>query len=321
MVVNSVTKRMLSDCKILIVDDQSSSRLVLSTLLEDIVACDVVKSGQEAVEYCAHNQPDLILMDVVMPDMDGHETVKILASNPDTAQIPFMFVTSSNADDEQAKCWASGCVDFIEKPINACTVRNRVKSYLQHKLKSDFLESLIYIDRLTCVYNRHYLEDHLPNIIKDGTRNDTPTSLILFDVDYFKKYNDHYGHLEGDNCLFKICQKVSKHLLRPMDCIVRVGGEEFLVILPNTDENGARQVAHRLLGCVNHLHIDHSSSEFKHVTISAGVSTKQGSENKSIDYLMLEADRNLYVAKNAGRNRVVCREGKISSASPEVTFA
>ncbi|NDV92306.1 diguanylate cyclase [Alteromonas sp. 345S023] len=321
MVVNSVTKRRLSDCKILIVDDQSSSRLVLSTLLEDIVACDAVKSGQEAIDYCANYRPDLILMDVVMPEMDGHETTKILASNPDTATIPFMFVTSSNADDEQAKCWASGCVDFIEKPINACTVRNRVKSYLQHKLKSDFLERLIYIDRLTCVYNRHYLEDHLPNIIKDGTRNNTATSLILFDVDYFKKYNDHYGHLEGDNCLFKICQNVSKYLLRPMDCIVRVGGEEFLVILPNTDESGARQVANRLLGCVNELHINHSDSEFKHVTISAGVSTKLGNENKSIDYLMLEADRNLYVAKNAGRNRVVCRDGKISSASAEISFA
>lgn len=314
MFSHSIAKRPLSDCKVLIVDDQPSSCLVLSTLLEDMVDCESVYSGQAAIDYCDTQRPDLILMDVVMPDMDGHETTKKLMSKPENASIPIMFVTSSNTDEEQAKCWASGCVDFIEKPVNACTVRNRVKSHLLHKLKNDLLERLIYIDRLTCVYNRHYLEDHLPSLLKDGTRNNTPTSLILFDVDYFKKYNDRYGHLEGDTCLYRICQNVSNYLLRPMDRIIRVGGEEFLVILPNTDEDGAYQVANRLLTCVNELHMPHCDSEFNQVTISAGVSTKHGAENKTIDYLMLEADRNLYTAKNTGRNKVVYREGKIKTA-------
>ncbi len=302
MYIEDVGQRTLADCSVLIVDDQASSRLVLETLLEDTVTCISVSSGQHAVDYCKSHVPDLILMDVSMPDLDGHETTKILRSKPTLANIPIMFVTSFSSDDEQTKCWESGCVDFVIKPVNACTLRNRVKSHLQHKLRNDLLEQLIYIDKLTGAYNRHYLDDYLPRLVKEGARNISPLALIIFDVDHFKLYNDMYGHLDGDSCLWKVSKTINESLMRPMDKLVRIGGEEFLAILPSTDLQGAISVTERLLKLVYDLNITHASSEFSRVTVSAGIAVKEANDNKTIDVVMLEADKNLYSAKTSGRN-------------------
>ncbi|WP_394224392.1 diguanylate cyclase [Alteromonas gracilis] len=303
MYIEKVGERTLADCKVLIVDDQASSRLVLETLLEDTVACNSVCSGMEAIEYCKHQTPDLILMDVSMPELDGHQTTALLRKKTSCAHIPVIFVTSSSTDEEESKCWESGCVDFVEKPVNACTLRNRVKSHINHKLRNDLLEKLIYIDKLTGAYNRHYLDDYLPRLIKDGLRNVAPLSLVIFDVDHFKLFNDMYGHLDGDSCLWKVSKTINDALLRPMDKLVRIGGEEFLVILPSTDIEGAKSVTKRLLETVFDLNIPHADSEYERVTLSAGLAVKNANDNKTIDYLMLEADKNLYTAKTSGRNR------------------
>ncbi len=299
-----VGERTLDDCTVLIVDDQASSRLVLVTLLEDMASCVSVASGQDAIDYCKFRTPDLILMDVSMPELDGHETTLLLRKKPSLANIPIIFVTSSSSDEEENKCWDSGCVDFVLKPVNACTLRNRVKSHLNHKLRYDLLEKLIYIDKLTGAYNRHYLDDYLPRLVKDGLRNVCPLALVIFDVDYFKLYNDMYGHLDGDSCLWKVSKTINEALLRPMDKLVRIGGEEFLVILPNTDLEGAKLVTERLLTTVYDLNLPHAASEYERVTLSAGLAIKQADDNKTIDYVMLEADKNLYLAKTGGRNQL-----------------
>lgn len=324
MYIDQVGDRTLTDCSVLIVDDQASSRLILETLLDEIVACCSVSSGKEAIEYCKHNKPDLILMDVSMPEMDGHETTAQLRQKPSCEQIPIIFVTSSSTEEEESRCWDSGCVDFVVKPVNACTLRNRVKSHIQHKLRSDFLETLIYIDKLTGAYNRHYLDDYLPRLVKDSERNATSLSLVIFDVDHFKLFNDMYGHLDGDSCLWKVSKTINDALLRPMDKLVRIGGEEFLVVLPNTDVEGAVAVAERLLETVYDLNILHSSSEYGRITLSAGLAIKTANDDKTIDYVMLEADKNLYAAKTSGRNRLVSpslaptKKAKIPSSSQTV---
>ena len=303
--IDQVGDRTVADCSVLIVDDQASSRLVLATLLEEVVATYSVSSGKEALEYCRNNKPDLILMDVSMPEMDGHQTTALLRQNQSCENIPIIFVTSSSTEDDESRCWDSGCVDFVVKPVNASTLRNRVKSHIQHKLRSDLLETLIYIDKLTGAYNRHYLDDYLPRLVKDSERNATPLSLIIFDVDHFKLFNDMYGHLDGDSCLWKVSRTINSALLRPMDKLVRIGGEEFLVILPNTHAEGAKAVANRLLKTVYDLNIPHTSSEYGRVTLSAGLAVKTIEDNKAVDFIMLEADKNLYAAKTSGRNRVV----------------
>lgn len=304
MYIEQVDNRTLSDCSVLIVDDDASSRLVLETLLQDIVACESVASGRDAIEYCRFKTPDLILMDVSMPKLNGHETTALLRKKPQCEAIPIIFVTSSSTEEEESKCWNSGCVDFVVKPVNACTLQNRVKSHLKNKMRNDLLEKLIYIDKLTGAYNRHYLDDYLPRLVRDGLRNITPLSLVIFDIDHFKLFNDMYGHLDGDSCLWKVSQCISNSLLRPMDKLVRIGGEEFLVILPNTDTQGAVDVTKRLLETVYDLNIRHAASEFERVTLSAGLSTKHADDEKTIEYVMLEADKHLYMAKTSGRNCV-----------------
>ncbi|GEA13664.1 diguanylate cyclase [Alteromonas sp. KUL49] len=304
MFLNNSGSRKLKDCLVLIVDDQISSRLVLETLLKDIAKVVGVASGEEALAFCDQHQPDLILLDVVMPGLDGHKTAQKLLADPDKSHIPFMFVTATVTDEEQSRCWNSGCIDFVEKPVNSCTLRNRVKSHLSHKLKNDLLEKLIYLDRLTGAYNRHYLEDFLPRLVKEGDRNTTPLSLVIFDIDYFKQFNDHYGHMSGDDCLWRVSAALKKALQRPMDKLVRIGGEEFLVLLPNTELAGATEVAQRLSNTVYELNLAHDLSSFGRVTISGGVATRLPKQDVSIDAILQLADQNLYQAKSQGRNRV-----------------
>lgn len=312
MLIEKLRERKLEECLVLIVDDQASVRVELETLLENTAICHSVSSGNDALTFCDNHTPDLILMDVNMPELDGHETTALLKANPSFASIPIIFVTSSNSDDEQSKCWEAGCVDFIIKPVNACTLRHRVKSHLTHKLKNDLFEKLIYIDKLTGAYNRHYLDDYLPRLIRDGRRNTAPLSAIILDVDHFKLFNDMYGHLAGDHCLWKISKNIDDTLMRPMDKLVRLGGEEFLVLLPDTNVDGAIEVTKRLLTAIYEMNIPHAASNYNRVTVSAGVTVKQHDDAKTIDYMLLEADKNLYEAKMQGRNQM-----KISSANTQ----
>lgn len=300
--------RGVEDCCVLIVDDQQSSRLILTSLLEDLVECHTVSSAQEAYAFCAERLPDLILMDVMMPDIDGHQACQHLAKTPLTSQVPVIFVTASITDEQQEKCWAAGAVDFVEKPINATTLRNRVRSHLMYKLKTNLLEKLIYLDRLTGSYNRHYMEDHLPGLVRESERMQSAISLVLLDIDYFKQFNDEYGHLEGDSCLWKVAKSIQESLKRPMDRLIRIGGEEFLVILPHTEADGASEVCERIFLRLSQLRIAHKKSPHKVVTVSAGVTTLRPTSKDSIDSALLRADQGLYEAKGRGRNNFVVQD-------------
>lgn len=164
------------------------------------------------------------------------------------------------------------------------------------------LEHLIYTDRLTGSYNRHYLEDSLPGITRDSIRDDTPLTLAVFDIDYFKQFNDEYGHIEGDTCLLRLARAIKDSLLRPMDRLVRVGGEEFLVILPDTDEKGASTVCNRVISTVRQLAMPHVKSPLGRVTISGGAATFHPSKSETVDDIIVKADQCLYKAKDNGRN-------------------
>ncbi|MCU7553690.1 diguanylate cyclase [Alteromonas sp. ASW11-19] len=309
------SSRTIQDCHVLIVDDQPSSRLILESLLEDMVECSTTDSASKAIAFCRAQRPDLVLMDVVMPDMSGHDACRLLADIAETSQIPVIFVTGSATDEEQEKCWDAGGVDFVEKPVNPTTLRNRVKSHLNHKMKTDLLEQLIYLDRLTGAFNRHYLEDSLPGIIRDCLRHERDLAFILFDIDFFKQYNDEYGHLQGDTCLHKVSHTTMHSLLRPRDKLIRVGGEEFLVVLPETDTAGALAVAQRLLTVIKALAIPHQHSPEKVVTVSAGVAEYQPSDDRNLKKAVSRADTALYEAKSQGRNCVVVYDVALEGVS------
>lgn len=301
---SNLQPRPLEQCRVLIVDDQATSRLIAESLLEDKVICSSAGSATDIVELCRERKPDLLLMDVDMPDTSGFDACRLLQQDELLSAIPVIFVTATGSDDEQLKCWESGCVDFIPKPVNVMTLWNRVRTHLNNVRKTELLERLLYLDRLTGAYSRHFYEDHIPELERHARRTQSPVSFILFDIDYFKKYNDHYGHQQGDECLRQIAVTANTALNRPLDKLIRLGGEEFLIVLPDTDCDGAVHVAKHVRDKIYNAAIDHQPVPLQRVTISAGVATMDADSVMNSEKAIAIADSNLYRAKDSGRNAV-----------------
>jgi diguanylate cyclase (GGDEF)-like protein len=291
--------------KILLVDDQPINIQVLhQAFAADHDVC-MATSGAQALAVCSSQQPDLILLDIEMPAMDGFEVCRRLKADPSTRDIPVIFVTAHVDDATQVFGLELGAVDFISKPINLKIVRARVNIHLTLKYQSDLLRRFAYIDGLTGVHNRRYFDERLINEWGRAARNSTAISLLLLDVDFFKRYNDHYGHQAGDDCLRRVAAGLASGLKRPADMLARYGGEEFVCLLPDTDLSGALQLAEQLGAQIAALQIAHADSAVGgYVTVSLGVCTKPaGVTGGSVVELLRQADVQLYKAKQGGRNR------------------
>lgn len=323
-----------NDVNILIVDDRTENLLVLESLLEKI-ECNIIKatSGNEALSLMLYYEFALVLLDVQMPDMDGFETAEYIRMNSKTRYVPIIFVT---AISKEQKCifkgYEIGAVDYIFKPIEPIMLQSKVKVFLelynQKKMieeqarllemkvkelselqEANFkLESLSTLDGLTGIPNRRSFDDYIEMSIKSCTRLNKPISLIMADIDFFKGYNDNYGHLKGDDCLINVAKSISLSAKRPLDFVTRYGGEEFAVILPETDEEGAKIIAEIIRKNVEELEIAHKSSNVSaYVTLSLGITTKSSSIQYSKNELIEHADKALYNSKSNGRNQVsVC---------------
>ena len=294
-----------SQCNVLIVDDEPMSRLLLQSILEAEFHCTTVESGSAAISYCAESLPDLVLLDMNMPDIGGLEVCATLKATPETKDIPVIFVTSTMDIESENACWEVGASDFVMKPVNASTLTHRVKTHLQNKLRTEFLEMMTFHDQLTGLYNRMYLTKEIPLLIKQVARDKGSVGAIMLDIDYFKPFNDTYGHLEGDLCLQKVAQIVSDTVKRPKDAVIRFGGEEFLVILPYNDHNGAKLVAKQLVDAVAKAKIPHGKGIENQVSISAGFAVWKASEvvQDNLAALIEDADVSLFEAKESGRNQ------------------
>lgn len=323
-----------NDVNILIVDDRTENLLVLESLLENI-DCNIIKatSGNEALSLMLYYEFALVLLDVQMPDMDGFETAEYIRMNSKTRYVPIIFVT---AISKEQKCifkgYEIGAVDYLFKPIEPIMLQSKVKVFLelynQKKMieeqarllemkvkelselkEANFkLESLSTLDGLTGIPNRRSFDDYIEMSIKSCTRLNKPISLIMADIDFFKGYNDNYGHLKGDDCLINVAKSISLSVKRPLDFVTRYGGEEFAVILPETDEEGAKIIAEIIRKNVEELEIAHKSSDVSaYVTLSLGITTKSSSIQYSKNELIEHADKALYNSKSNGRNQVsVC---------------
>ncbi len=291
--------------KILIVDDQASNILVLREIFRE--SCDIIMAtdGQQALMLSATQLPDLVLLDVVMEGTDGHEVCRQMKESPLTQHIPIIFVTANRDELDEVKGFELGAVDFITKPINPTIVRARVITHLTLKLQSDLLRRSAFTDGLTGVSNRRKFDEMLEQCWRQSDRNGTPLSLIMIDVDYFKLYNDRYGHQAGDHCLKSIAQSLSGLIRRPFDLLARYGGEEFVCILPHTDISGAVNVAETMKDAVDALEMEHLSSDIgQKVTISLGVASTVATPTGTADTFLREADNQLYIAKKSGRHQV-----------------
>lgn len=297
--------------RLLVVDDQPTNIQVMYQILANDYQVLMATSGKQALALCENKQPDLILLDLIMPDMDGYEVCQLLKRNPVTKDIPIIFITAQTDESAEEKGLDLGAVDFISKPINPRIVRARVKTHLMLKAQSDLLRSWAYLDGLTGVHNRRYFDEHLNAEMGRAVRNHSAMSLVMLDVDFFKRYNDRYGHQAGDDCLRRVAHSLRTSLMRPGDHIARYGGEEFVCLLPETGFAGAMQLAEQIRKEIIGQQIEHAdSSVAPFVTVSLGVGSKPEHIHASASALMSLADAQLYRAKEAGRHRIYGAELK-----------
>lgn len=290
---------------ILIVDDQYSNTQLLGSIFKDDYEICMAASGIEALAFCQSRLPDLILLDIVMPHMDGYTVCQHLKSDALTQNIPVIFVSVKDDPSEEARGLDVGGVDFITKPFHLRSVQARVRTHLTLKYQSDMLRTLALIDGLTGVGNRRYFDDTMQAEWRRCVRAAQPMSLIMIDVDFFKLYNDHYGHQAGDVCLQSIASVLKAGFTRSHDTVARYGGEEFICILPDTPLEGAEQIAIALENSVRALAIPHEKSELLGVvTISLGVATAHPARHDKSADLVACADDQMYQAKKSGRAQV-----------------
>ncbi len=298
---------MNEQAKILIIDDSPEDIHILGDILGKDYQLFFATNGADGVDIVMRERPDLILLDVVMPDMDGYAICDRLKADRLLRDIPVIFVTVLTDVSEETKGLEAGAVDYLTKPISAPIVKARVRTHLELKRHQDLLRQLACLDGLTCVANRRRFDELLEQEWRRLRRTGQPLSLIMADVDEFKAYNDHYGHLAGDECLRLVASTLAAAIKRPMDLLARYGGEEFACLLPETDLAGAIVVARRLVAVVVELRIPHTySGVAAWVTISAGVASLIPGREQSAVELVRAADTCLYRAKKEGRNRIAC---------------
>jgi diguanylate cyclase (GGDEF)-like protein len=324
---------------ILIVDDQLDNLRVLSIILtKEGFQVRKAINGQMALVAIKTLPPDVILLDINMPDIDGYKVCERLKADQETRDIPVIFISVLDDVLDKVKAIKIGGADYITKPFQFEEVVARVQNQLtirklQIKLQeknrqlleqnallraeiekriqmeaalqtaNEKLQQMVWLDSLTQVANRGYLDDYLQREWLRSSRNQACLSLILCDIDYFKSYNDTYGHIAGDHCLKRVAQAIRNAVLRPADLVARYGGEEFAVVLPRTNFYGAVEVVKNIRLQVEELKIPHSSSFIsEYLTLSMGIASKVPSHSSSPETLIEASDRALYQAKLHGRN-------------------
>ncbi len=288
---------------ILVVDDDALVRQLMAALLSEFGKIEMAESGQEALEKAEAVQPDMIVLDIQMPEMDGYEVCTRLKANENTADIPVVFLTASNSVEDEERGLEIGATDFIRKPISPKIVFARASNILNLQAATRKLVQLASTDPLTNAYNRrHFLEAGNAELHR-SRRYKHPFTVLMLDIDHFKAVNDTYGHGIGDDAL-KETVVVIQEALRSEDTLGRIGGEEFAVIFPQTDKEGATLVAERIRESISEIVIETPIDPLK-FTMSIGVSENHA-DDESIEDALKRADSALYEAKENGRNQVVC---------------
>lgn len=340
----------LSEMKILLVDDTPANiDILVRTLEPEGYDLAIASSGEKALRIADHFLPDLVLADVMMPDMNGFEMCRQLKMQEANRDVPVIFITARKEMEDIVEGFQSGGVDYITKPFQQEEVRARVRTHLQlcalikqqKKLNQQLqreinerkrteealrkanqeLRRLATLDGLTQVANRFQFDEYIHQEWRRSAREQESLSLILCDVDYFKRYNDTYGHQKGDDCLRAIAKAITRSVRRPADLIARYGGEEFAVVLPNTKAEGAIQVARTIQAEVQQLAIPHEQSPVsRYVTLSLGVCSTvpprdHGPTTPAVEDFIACTDKALYEAKEKGRNCIILKTLEFGSVS------
>ncbi len=296
----------LPPLRVLIVDDDVGTIRILAQVVKDMADVTFATSGMEAVAMARTELPDLVLLDAEMEGMDGFATCAALHAMPGMENVPILFITSHRGVEIELKALAAGAVDFINKPFHPHIVQARVRTHLTLKRRTDELTRLATMDGLTGIPNRRAFDQSLAQELRRLGRGTGPLSLVLIDVDHFKRYNDFYGHPAGDDCLRAVAAALAGSVRRAGELAARYGGEEFAILLPGSDMNTAIGLAEKVRSGIAGLCLAHAARpDGAHVTISAGAATLGPAQQGEGAALIGAADQALYRAKAAGRNRVL----------------
>ena len=295
---------------ILVVDDMTTTLLLLHDLLKDTYEVKIAKSGTKALEILeSPNDIDLILLDIEMPDINGYDVCKRIKNNETIKNIPIIFITGRTSQEDEEYGLNLGAIDYITKPFNKAIVKLRIKNYLNLKIKNDMLEKLSMYDGLTNIRNRRFFDETFEKTFSEIKRDKKSLAVLMIDIDFFKPYNDNYGHGQGDETLRKVAKALEKTIKRASDFVARYGGEEFVILLKDINKDGVEAVANNLLNAIRELKITHEFSKIEnYVTVSIGASFYNSSSDITKLELLLKADEALYNVKNSGRNNFAILE-------------
>lgn len=298
--------------KILLVEDSATLRYAMRNYIIEAGHTPLIaQSGEEALQMLETTPVDMIIMDVEMPGLNGFETTRLIREWLGGHWIPIIFVTGRNEDESYREGIEAGGDDYLIKPVSAMIIKAKIRAMERitemrdqlNQLNAE-LEALSQLDSLTQIYNRRTFNEMAQQQWLLAARQQTSMSVLMIDVDHFKLYNDHYGHPAGDTCLKKITQAIRDCLNRPFDLLGRYGGEEFIVLLPETDSCGSMRVADAINAELERVSLRHEvSPTHRNVTVSIGGASCAHATSYSLEDLIKRADRALYKAKHSGRNR------------------
>ena len=301
--------RLLADthsAKVLVIDDVEMNATLISSVVSTLCHVLTATSSAQGLEMARMHSPELILLDILMPDMDGFAVFQQLKNDPHTAHIPVIFLTGISDPSAEELALNMGAIDFISKPFRAAVLLARVRNHLELVQQRQLLERLSHSDGLTGIANRRHFNTMLSREFARMQRHQQSLALIMIDVDDFKAFNDEYGHLRGDECLQEVTSAIARCLRRPGDMVARYGGEEFVCLLPETDLEGACALAQHIRSAVADLRIPHAQSQAADfVTVSMGIAASPSGKCSNGQQLLAIADERLYRAKRSGRNRTV----------------
>ncbi|RLA70556.1 MAG: diguanylate cyclase response regulator, partial [Epsilonproteobacteria bacterium] len=295
---------------------------ILIDLLSDTYEVLVALDGESVFEIVEENRLDLILLDIMMPYMDGYEVCRRLKLNRNTKDIPIIFITAKTDEASIERAYDVGGFDYVTKPFKPKELRAKVKLQLQlQKLIKELeasqkeLKFLASTDPMTELYNRRYFSTISKHILDLAKRDATPTSIIMLDIDNFKKVNDTYGHKVGDDVIISLAKLLQK-FTRKSDIACRFGGEEFVILLPETAINGASVIAEKIREATEHSTVNSMENNTLTFTISLGIAQIDPEEESDIEASIHRADTALYAAKRGGKNRVYIKNDKGKPCKP-----
>jgi len=313
--------------KILIVDDVEANLISLRAILKnpELIIYEA-ESGHKALKILIQEDIDIVLLDVQMPDINGFEVAELMRDNIKTKDIPIIFITAINKEESYMfKGYELGAVDYLHKPINSDILRSKVNVFVKLQVQSKIIEArteelrkkivllekaekelykLTRMDQLTGINNRRGFDENVELEWRRAIRNNISLTLLMIDIDYFKNFNDTYGHVEGDECIRKVATSISNSLKRPFDHAARYGGEEFAVLLPETDVIGGEKIAETIRKNIEDLKIENKLEGLSEVvTVSIGVASITPTSESQKDELIEKSDGAMYEAKVNGRNR------------------